>query len=302
MLDNATNPAATMAVPDHCGEVRPQLLVSAHDFLAYQCSNPHMQASREADRARLMGIDESMPDQQEGMVNLLLERDAVERNRTKLKAIRSVFLPDQADIQGNPLNFLKIQQPYAKSMPVFFPSGQDDFDSGTRNIVVSETEFVTHYLRYARKELAEFSPFLFHSLYRIEMARTAASVHVHHGYSGQAVGNEPVAIDPGSKFRLMKLAGSSSYYTKIHKDLQAKCDDLGYPEFFYTFTNTDRWDVTLATMLSQDGFDVWHEDDEGRRLPGTGLDSTSYFVHLPCLSESALQNCTFHSCKLIKCH
>merc|ERR1719186_1384443 len=183
MLDNATNPAATMAVPDHCGEVRPQLLVSAHDFLAYQCSNPHMQASREADRARLMGIDESMPDQQEGMVNLLLERDAVERNRSKLKAIWSIFLPDQSDNQGNPHNFLRIKEPYAKAMPSYFPSGHGDFDSGTRNVVVSETEFVNHYLRYARKELAEFRPFVFHSLYRIEIARTTASVHAHHGYS-----------------------------------------------------------------------------------------------------------------------
>ena len=242
MHDDASNPAATMAAQDYSGDARPEVLIRAHNFLAFQCGNSHMRETREADRARLgeIGIR-----QEELAVPILphldlLEHDAVERNRTKLPGVWSVFIPDQINYQDNPVNFLNIENPYTKSLPSYFPHGEGDFDSATRSTSVSETDFVIHYLRYARKELSTFRPFVFNSLYRIDTARTVASSHAYRGFSVQGAADGEETGDRGSKFLFYKLPGSSDYYAKVHKDLQAKCKVLGYPEFFYTFTNTDR--------------------------------------------------------------
>ena len=299
MVDTPSNPAASMAVPGHRG-VRPEVLISAHEFLAFQCSNSHMIDSRERDRVKFLELAHEMVEQQVQLENQPLygidpyARDAVERNRTKLTEVRSVFLPDHGERIENPTNFLKIVYPYAESAPIFFPYGLGDFDTASRVVPVSESEFVVHYLRYARKELAEFTPFVFHSLYRIETSRATASVHAHHGYSGQVGPAGLIVANPGSKFRLSKLTGSSSYYDKIHKDLQAQCDALGNPDFFYSFTNSNQWDVLIASALSQDGYDVYHKDDEP---PCTEEQDTGspYFAHLPCSSN--VENCHFHSSK-----
>ena len=190
--------------------------------------------------------------------------------------------------------FSRLFIPIPSQPPYFSPYGHGDFDSSSRVVPVSETEFVNHFLRYARKELAEFTPFIFHSLYRIETARATASVHSHHGYSVNVNPAGLVEANPGSRFRLSKLTGSSSYYAKILTDLQAKCDTLGYPEFFYTFTNSNQWEVMIASALSQDGYDVWHNDDEP---PYTGDQDIvgQYFAHLPCSSNAG--SCHFHSSK-----
>ena len=205
MHDDPSNPAATMAAQDYSGDSAIRQEESAIPIL------PHLD---------------------------LLENDAVERNRTKLPRVWSIFIPDQ--ISYHPVNFLDIEHPYAKSTPSFFPQGLGDFDSATRSFQVSETDFVIHYLRYARKELSTFTPFIFHSLYRIDTARTVASSRAYRGFSSQGAADGEETGDPGSKFLFYKLPGSSDYYAKINKDLQAKCKVLGYPEFFYTFTNTDR--------------------------------------------------------------
>jgi hypothetical protein len=60
----------------------------------------------------------------------------------------------------------------------------------------------------------------------------------------------------------MHLTGSDDYYTKQRLDLRAKSDVFGFPQLFHTFTNTDKWQVTLASCLMQDGHDVWHIADE----------------------------------------
>jgi hypothetical protein len=291
MYDSPTNRTATVAVLRTDRVVQPQLLLRAHDFLAVQCRNPYAEVNNE----RLTRLIGSLATQQEAInLPLPIGLDVVEQHRTKLGALSSVFLPDQSNILS-PVNFLDIMHPYARAMPIFFPDPQDDFD-GDRRMLVTETEFVNHYLKYARKELAQFTPFVFHSLFRIDTLRTTASAHAHRGYSVPGNVEAVAQADPGSKFRLSKLTGSSSYYHQIYKDLQAKCDQLGYPEYFYTFSNTDQWDVTLATALSQDGYDVWHIEDEQRCFGGAGLNASGspYFVHLP---SDFVHNCPFHASK-----
>ena len=276
---------------------QPDVLLRAHNFLAYQCMNSYV----EADTARLMQQLGSIQSQHQNVVNLAspLVEGVVEQNRTNLRVISSVFLPDQSVKEMDIVNFLNMKHPYAKAMPLFFPDGQGDFDSADRVIKVSETDFVNHYLRNARKQLVEFSPFIFHSLFRIESFKASACIHSPRGgYLIQdGATSLTTSMDPGSKFRLSKLTGSSSYYSRIHEDLHAKCDQLGYPEFFYTFSNSDQWDVTLATALSQDGFDVWHVNDEAHLLgrdPEQQAQRAQYFVHL---HPSLAQNCPFHSSK-----
>jgi hypothetical protein len=301
MFDSNTDPTATTAVQELSRVSQPQVLIRAHNFLAFQCHNSHLQGTREFDRARLIQISGCVSGLQEGTVNSpsFIEREAVEQNRTKLPFIWSAFIPDKSDIEKNPVNFLKIKNPYAKAMPIFFPHGNGDFDCDSRGVEVSETEFVNHYLRYARKQLVEFTPFVFHSLYRIDTFRARASILAPRGYPVQGNANNVAAGNPGSKFQLSKLTGSSSYYSKIHQDLQNKCTYLGYPEFFYTFSNSDQWDITLATALSQDGYDVWHVKDEARLLGGPEQEAygSPYVVHL---RSSLDQNCPFHSSKYTK--
>ena len=55
--------------------------------------------------------------------------------------------------------------------------------------------------------------------------------------------------------------------------------------------------MTLATALSQDGYDVWHVKDEVRllHLPEQQAYESPYFVHLPCPASE--QTCPVHSCK-----
>ena len=151
--------------------------------------------------------------------------------------------------------------------------------------------FVNHYICYARKELAEFSPFIFHSLYRIETKRVTASKHAPRGFL-QESGNQG---EPGQKYRLSKLTGYSSYYQKIEDDLKAKCKYFQNPEIFYTFSCTNRWEVTRSSVLSQQGYDIWHKDDELKWLTGTPpeKDENVYFAHIP--DDSTTSNCPFHS-------
>ena len=294
MYDHPTNKTATVAVLRTDRVVQPQSLLRAHEFLAIQCNNPYVEANSER-LAQLLGSAASQPGE---VINLPLPigLDVIEQNRTNLEVLSSVFLPDQSNVDLNPVNFLDIKHPFAKAFPIFFPDSQGDFDCDERRFKVSETEFVSHYLKYVRKQLAEFSPFIFHSLFRIDTFRTTASTHAHRGYSVLGNVDGMAAADPGSKFRLSKLTGSSSYYHQIHEDLQAKCDQLGYPEYFYTFSNSDQWDVSLAAALSQDGYDVWHIADEARCFGGADqhASESSYFVHL---HSALVQNCPFHASK-----
>ena len=163
MYDSPTNQAATVAVLRTDRVVQPQLLLRAHDFLAVQCRNPYVEVNNES-LTQLIG---SLATQQEAInLPLPIGLDVVEQHCTKLGALSSVFLPDQSNIELSPVNFLDIEHPYARAMPIFFPDPQDDFD-GDRRMLVTETEFVNHYLKYARKELAQFTPFVFNSLFRI---------------------------------------------------------------------------------------------------------------------------------------
>ena len=292
MFDSPKDQVVELYAPRLSRVNQPQLLLRAHDFLANHCRNSYVEANTD----RLMQQLGSIQSQHEDAMPLLspLVQGVVEKYRTNLRVISSVFLPDQSATEMA-VNFLNMKHPYAKAMPLYFPDGQDDFDLEDRVVKVSETEFVNHYLRYARKQLVEFTPFVFHSLFRIESFRASASIHSPRGYLQDDVANLG-AVDPGSKFRLSKLTGSSSYYSRIYEDLQAKSDQLGYPEFFYTFSNTDQWDVTLATALGQDGYDVWHVEDEAQLLggPEQQAQGCQYYVHL---HPSLAQNCPFHSSK-----
>ena len=62
---------------------------------------------------------------------------------------------------------------------------------------------------------------------------------------------------------------------------------FGYPQLFFTFSNNPRWDVTLSTALSQDGYDVWHKKDELNIGAFQEPDNYAedYRVHLPVTDE-----------------
>ena len=167
--------------------LRPNILLQSHNFLAYECGNLHMVDQREATRAKLLKIVGEISSRGTNHDTISqnpdpIRHDAVERSRSSLPAIKSVLLPDKECVDNYPTDFLTIDHPYAKAMPTFFPSGEGDYDSESRQIQVSEVAFVNHYIRYARKELAEFSPFVFYSLYRIETKRVTASEHALRGY------------------------------------------------------------------------------------------------------------------------
>ena len=150
MKDTATNVEASDALHVINGYIRSDVLLQSHRLLAFECENPYMKETREVDRERLDGIAVQL----EGLPEMptpnpeLLDHYPVERNRSMLSTIKSVFLPDM-ECQ-RPTNFLKIKHRYGKSMPIFFPSGGEDFDDESRPIPVSELEFVNHYLRYLR--------------------------------------------------------------------------------------------------------------------------------------------------------
>ena len=224
--------------------------------------------------------------------------DPVEQQRNKLPCVGSVFLPDSSRIargSGFPINFLNDKHPYVTNLPAFFPSGLEGLRDPHRVIPPSETEFVLHNLRNVRKELSENMKFVALAAYRLETRKVESCTNAFRGYN---VGDsDEVEVAADFKLRYMHLPGSQDYLSKQKADITAKSETFGFPQVFYTFTCTDRWEVTLACCLSQEGLDVWHTDDEeemltllpSREYPTT--DGREYAVHERTLNGTA---CPFH--------
>ena len=123
-------------------------------------------------------------------------------------------------------------------------------------------------LRNVRKRISEFPLFVFTAAYRLDTQKLVGAYSALIGFHKKANGEMVQSKDDGDRFQNdhFNLTGSTDYYRKQEMDIKAKCRTMGYPEIFYTFTNTDRWEVTLATALSQEGYNIWHPSDERRKL------------------------------------
>ena len=295
--------------PVYSGLLRVPLLRLAFAYLMKNTNNPYTVRDEQAaeDRRRqldafcdersLLDIDRDLvePDAANG-----LAEDAVERNRNSLPFVGSVFLPDGTHAPGSescPVNFLEMLHPYVTTMPMFFPHGRKGLHDPSRMIQPTEGEFVLHYLRNVRKELLEFPLFTFVAAYRLETNRLISCFHSLRGFFTNDTDEVSSAED--DRLRFMRMTGSADYYQKQYLDMKAKSMAFGYPEIFYTWTNTDRWEVTLASCLLQDGHDVWHTADETDRLTllpeKTALPSSlvyEYALHQP---RQGCSDCPYHT-------
>ena len=181
-----------------------------------------------------------------------------------------VVLPDgvYSPGQGNmPLWFLHLSSPYSKTMPVFFPTQTGDWDDPRRdpNRPISETEWIGHMLRSVHKQLVEFPLFPFTAAYRLDMKDMQSAYNSCCGYRQLSDGSFERSDVDGKRF-VGTVKGSSEWYSKEKSDIEAKSNNLCNPTLFVSVSNTENWDVTLSTALSQDGVDVWHKNDERRML------------------------------------
>ena len=227
-----------------------------------------------------------------------LSKDPVERSRSKLPHVSSVFLPDSERISSGvtfPVNFLDTRHPYVRTMPTFFPKGLEGLHDPDRQIQPTELEFVLHYLRNVRKDLSENFDFVALAALRLETSKVQQCLNALRGYT---VGESAELIVPEDvRFRFMHLPGSHDYLMKQRLDIMAKSTTLKNPQLFYTFTCTDRWEVVLASCLSQEGMDVWNTRDEEEMLtllPSCQAPtdhSGEYALHRPSLNSPT---CPYH--------
>ena len=198
-------------------------------------------------------------------------------------------LPDRAyapAAEGHTTKLLDLSRPYSQTMPVFFPNCTGDADDPDRIPKVSEAEWLVHMLRCVRKNLSEFPLFVFTGAYRLDAQRTRSAYNALVGYTRFGDGQIRKSVAAEDRFLGQTLRGSGDYYAKLEMDLSAKCREFGYPQLFFTFSNSDSWDINLSTALSQDGHDVWHKKDEVMRLTLLGeaeepvMITDNYVVHI----------------------
>ena len=213
----------------------------------------------------------------------------------------NVFAPGQDNV---PLWFLNVSSPYAKTMPIFFPRQTGDWDDPRRdpNRPISETEWIGHVLRSVHKQLTEFPLFPFTAAYRLDMKAIQSAFNSCSGFKQGPDGALQRSDVEGQRF-VGTVTGSSEYYSKHKSDIKAKCSALGYPTLYVTLSNSEHWDVNLSTALSQDGWDIWHKNDEHRLLyPLEGLDHPTeeegdYFAHVKT-DRLREDDCPYHvDCK-----
>ena len=279
---------------------------SAFRELAGKLENPYTVIGKditEQKRERLSDLLDIHPRPTEGQSDEAVSStniigDPVEENRSTLSHVASVFLPDgksNPESRGCPINFLDMPHPYVTTMPMYFPYGAEGLDDPDRMLDVnSEADFVLHYLRNVRKELSEFPLFTFLAVYRLETHRLLSCFNAFRGYVTSDSSTAQAVQD--FRLRFMNLTGSDDYYTKQRLDIKAKSEIFGCPQIFYTFTNTNRWEVTLASCLLQDGHGVWHVKDEENWsvLPGMKApedEDNQYTVHTPSIGCT---QCPFH--------
>ena len=228
-------------------------------------------------------------------------------NLEELHTVHDVVLPENVFAPGQdnvPLWFLQVPSPYAKTMPVFFPRQTGDWDDPRRDPTrpISETEWIGHVLRSVHKQLTEFPLFPFTAAYRLDMKAIQSAFNNCTGFKLESDGTWKRSDVDGQRF-VGTVTGSSEYYAKHKSNIKAKCNILGYPTLFVTLTNSEHWDVTLSTALSQDGWNIWHKNDEQRLLyPLEGLmhpieDEGDYFAHVKT-DRLREDDCPYHvDCK-----
>jgi hypothetical protein len=110
MFDNPSDQPATLPAPRLSKVSQPQILLRAHNFLAYHCRNNFV----EANTARLRQHLGSIQNQHEDPVVLppLLGEGVVEQHRTNFGVLSSVFMPEQSASEMNIVNFLNMKHPY----------------------------------------------------------------------------------------------------------------------------------------------------------------------------------------------
>ena len=183
---------------------------------------------------------------------------------------------------GRPVNLRQMENPFSQFFPIFFPNCRGDVDD-PREIEISEADWIIHMIRLVKKNLVEFPLFVFAAAFRVDTAKIVGAYFnaVCYTRSGEGV----IEKCEGFHFR-QTLRASAEYYTKVQVDIEAKIKCLGNPQFFFTFSNNSRWEITLATALSQERFDVWHKRDEANLLAlMEGFDEPEdtqekYFVHI----------------------
>ena len=259
--------------PVYRGELRVGLVKEAHTYL--RATNPNF-SEHDVTEYDQLELGNNHPEPEAAEVHNRQEEeeedDPVERNRNTLETLKSVLLPDRAFAPASesiPTNFLRLRNPYAKTMPIFFPHNKGDIDDPKiKEGKVKEREWVLHMLRNVRKRISEFPIFAFTAAYRLDTQKLVGAYNALIGFRKTTTGEMVQSRDDQDRFTndQFNLTGSTDYYKKQEMDIEAKCRTMGYPEIFYTFTNTDRWDITLATALSQEGYDVWHPLDERRNL------------------------------------
>ena len=291
--------------PSH---VRGRLVKLAFAYLAGQQQNPYTVRDDENSANKIIQLEafadeRSLPDpvplydSDTELEVADLSADPVECNRNCLPQVKNVFIPDGNMLPGSfgcPVNFLDVRHPYVTTMPMFFPEGRFGLHDPDRVLPISEGEFVLHHMRNVRKELLYSPLFISTAVYRLETHRLISACHALRGYITSD--NNVVEWLPDARLRFMKLVGSSDYYKKQYLEMKAKSAAFGFPQIFYTFTNTDRWEVTLASCLMQEGHAVWHvtEEEELDLLPGKEFTPTQeeYAVHT---SNTGSSNCPFHN-------
>ena len=296
--------------PVYKGDCRVPIIRESYNYLSRCRSNNECSKASERELAEfsLKQRDQETSTEQMTQQGQSVEaQEVVARNRNELDVVHSVFLPDRTFAPGHnnmPVAFLNMKSPYAATMPIFFPNLAGDVDDPRRTRPVTELEWIGHIIRCVHKELTEFPLFAFTAAYRIDMQSLRAAFNSCSGYRQEANGMLKRCDNDGNRL-VGTVRGSSEYYSKQRADILAKCNVLGYPALFLTFRNTDLWEVTLATALSQDGRNIWHRYDEegkltlldGQNRPGES--EAYYFDHSSDVSH-ANTNCPYHeSCRRV---
>ena len=246
--------------PVYKGDVRPEIIRGVCQYLSSVGNSEGFRKMTETD------ITDFSVRQNLARTNI----DNVEENSI-VHVSPFAILPDGVYSPGQesmPLWFLNLSSPYAKTMPIFFPKQMGDWDDPRRDQTrpISETEWIGHILRSVHKELVEFPLFPFTAAYRMDMKSIQSAYNSCIGYRQAPDGHFEKSDVDGQRF-VGTVPGSSEYHSKHKADIVAKCETkLEYPTLFVTLTNSDQWDVVLSTALCQDGWNIWHRNDEQKRL------------------------------------
>ena len=292
---------------NHIPFIRLPLVLVAFNYLMRHATNPYTITSNKESGVRLKQLNSLAtansllpfgPEAQDTGAIADFSRDPVEQTRNSLPFVASVFQPESTQRDDNcPKNFLEVLHPYVKALPMFFPAGKKGLHDPRRMIQPTEGQFLMHFLRNVKKELLEYPLFTFLGLYRLETKRFLSCYNALRGFI-ITDSDEVEAFRDDGALQFIHLTGSADYYRKQFLDMEAKSKTFGYPQIFYTFTSTDGWADTLASCLMQDGYDVWHVDDESERLcvlpdreTSTNDPEQEYLVHCP---SQGCSDCPFH--------